>query len=135
MVVVVMLAVVPTVFRVDLVDDADGHRAPSQGGSELFPSPPVLSVDADGGSPNPVMGGTRGAADSTRRRLTMVDAAAVRVRLDGGEGLLTIAADLGRSPGVLRRALRGAGLPVPPCGRRGRCWIRWYCWSATSGNE
>ena len=109
-----MFAVMPTVFRVDRVDDADGHRAPSQGGSIAFPSAPVLSVDRDGVSPNPVTCGTRGATASIRRRLPLVDAVGVRVRLDGGEDLLAIAADLGRSPGVLRRALRGAGLPVPP---------------------
>lgn len=44
----------------------------------------------------------------------MPDPALVRDRLDAGEGLLEIAADLGRSSGVLRRVLRTAGLPVPP---------------------
>lgn len=46
--------------------------------------------------------------------MSVVDAVQVRRRLDAGETLLEIAADVGRSAGVLRRALRAEGLPVPP---------------------
>jgi len=51
---------------------------------------------------------------AARRTAPRVDAAAVRRCLDTGMTVAEVARDVGRPAGVIRQALRSAGLPVPP---------------------
>jgi AraC-like DNA-binding protein len=75
-------------------------RAAALGRGQARVGPPAAGVEV-------------GPPAATPRR-PVVDALEVRRRLDAGATLLGIAAELGRSAGVLRRVLRMAGLPVPP---------------------
>ena len=72
---------------------------------------------------------------AARRTAPRVDAAAVRRCLDTGMTVAEVARDVGRPAGVIRQALRSAGLPVPPRRHPHRRWTSRCCVSCTSGRN